>query len=108
AASESSSDVLASANAASGAASGCEPDGAPRWPESLVITDRGRLITPSNAARRPSASSFAVEKRSAAFRAQAFANHASIEAGNDGFASEGFGGVPVAIMTASAPNDGPS
>lgn len=76
--------------------------------ESLITPDGGRLTTPWNASRSASAICFAFAKRSAGSRAQAFANHASNEAGSDGSTEEGRVGVPVAIFTASAPKEGPS
>ncbi len=80
-----------------------------RCPESLLIAaDAGKLTTPSKQARKASAISLADENRSSGSRAHALANHASSAAGRFAFASVGGFGLPVAIITASAPNDGPS
>jgi hypothetical protein len=76
--------------------------------ESVITPDGGRLTTPLKASRSPSARLFAFANRSAGSRAHALANHASNETGSAGSTDEGRAGVPVAIFTASAPNDGPS
>ena len=68
----------------------------------------GSETTPSNAPRRLSASSRAEANRAAGSRAHARANHASTLAGSAGFSADGLGCSPVAIFTASAPNEGPS